>query len=76
MTAPVGGIVEAGAVGQSVATALVAAASPGRLLVGSRQDHQARGLVADLQDLAVTSRPRSQVGAGAAAPTCPAATPW
>ncbi|MFD5788546.1 NAD(P)-binding domain-containing protein [Streptomyces sp. NPDC127037] len=74
MIAPVVGIVGAGAVGQSVATALVAAGVPGRLLVVSRQEHQVRGLVADLQDLAVTSRSRSQVEAGAVAdlPGCDA----
>ncbi|WP_405898114.1 NAD(P)-binding domain-containing protein [Streptomyces sp. NBC_00727] len=64
MIAPVVGIVGAGAVGQSVATALVAAGLPGRLLIVSRQERQVRGLVADLQDLAATSRSRSQVEAG------------
>ncbi|MGA5700725.1 lactate/malate family dehydrogenase [Peterkaempfera bronchialis] len=64
MTAAVVGIVGAGAVGQTLAAGLVAAALPGRLLVASRQLDQARALAADLQDLAHAARSRTQVEAG------------
>ncbi|WP_405986902.1 lactate/malate family dehydrogenase [Streptomyces sp. NBC_00872] len=66
MTAAVVGIVGAGAVGQTLATSLVAAALPGRLLVVSRQPDQVRALAADLQDLAHASSSRTQVEAGGA----------
>ncbi|MFD5790491.1 NAD(P)-binding domain-containing protein [Streptomyces sp. NPDC127037] len=62
--APVVGIVGAGAVGQSVAAALVAAGLPGRLLLVSRRPDQVQGLCADLQDLAHTARSRSLIEAG------------
>ncbi|MER7311123.1 NAD(P)-binding domain-containing protein [Streptomyces halstedii] len=64
MKGPVVGIVGAGAVGQALATCLVAAALPERLLVVARQPSQVQGLTADLQDLAVTARSRSQIEAG------------
>ncbi|TXR99725.1 lactate dehydrogenase [Streptomyces sp. col6] len=62
--APVVGIVGTGAVGQSVAAALVAAGLPGRLLLVSRRPDQVQGLCADLQDLAHTARSRSLIEAG------------
>ncbi|MFJ8332857.1 lactate dehydrogenase [Streptomyces sp. NPDC094437] len=49
--------------GQSVATSLVAAALPGRLLVVSRQPAQVHGLTADLQDLAQAARSRTRIEA-------------
>ncbi|MFE7482455.1 NAD(P)-binding domain-containing protein [Streptomyces sp. NPDC057552] len=52
---PVVGVVGAGAVGQAVATSLVAVELPARLLVVSRQVDQAQALAADLQDLAVAA---------------------
>ncbi|MCI3223817.1 NAD(P)-binding domain-containing protein [Streptomyces sp. NP-1717] len=52
VTAAVVGVVGVGAVGQTLAAGLVAAALPGRLLVVSRQPDQVRALTADLQDLA------------------------
>lgn len=58
------GIVGAGAVGQTVAASLVAAALPGRLLVVSRRPDQVHGLTADLQDLAVSARSGTMVEAG------------
>lgn len=64
MTGPVIGIVGAGAVGQTLATGLVAAALPERLLVVARRPSQVQGLTADLQDLALTTRSRSRVDAG------------
>lgn len=64
MSGPVVGIVGAGAVGQTLAASLVAAALPGRLLVVSRQPDQVHGLTADLQDLALAARSRTEVGAG------------
>ncbi|WP_406067342.1 NAD(P)-binding domain-containing protein [Streptomyces sp. NBC_01020] len=64
MNGPLVGIVGAGAVGQTLAAGLVAAAFPERLLVVSRQPDQARALAADLQDLALTSRSRTQADAG------------
>ncbi|WP_307853677.1 lactate/malate family dehydrogenase [Streptomyces tagetis] len=64
MSGPVVGIVGAGAVGQTVATSLVTAGLPDRLLVVSRQPSQVRGLCADLQDLAHTTRSRSLIEAG------------
>ncbi|MCX4550631.1 MULTISPECIES: lactate/malate family dehydrogenase [unclassified Streptomyces] len=64
MSGPVVGIVGAGAVGQTLAASLVAAALPGRLLVVSRQPDQARGLTADLQDLALAAGSRTQVEPG------------
>ncbi|NDK24620.1 lactate dehydrogenase [Streptomyces sp. TR1341] len=64
MNGPVVGILGAGAVGQTVATSLVTAGLPERLLVVSRQPSQVQGLCADLQDLAHTARSRSQVEAG------------
>lgn len=65
--APVVGIVGAGAVGQSVAAALVAAGVPGRLLVVSRRPDRVQGLTADLQDLSHTARLRSTIEAGVVA---------
>lgn len=67
MSGPVVGIVGAGAVGQTLATALVAAALPERLLVVSRQLDQAHGLAADLQDLGLAAGSRTTVAAGEAA---------
>ncbi|WP_406458726.1 lactate dehydrogenase [Streptomyces sp. NBC_00876] len=64
MSGPMVGIVGAGAVGQTLSAALVAAALPGRLLVVSRQQDQVHGLVADLQDLALAARSRTTVEAG------------
>lgn len=64
MTGPVVGVVGAGAVGQAVATGLVAAALPRRLLVVARRAVQVQGFAADLQDLALTARSRSLVEAG------------
>ncbi|MFF2940147.1 NAD(P)-binding domain-containing protein [Streptomyces niveus] len=56
MTGALVGIVGAGAVGQTLAAGLVAAALPDRLLVVSRQPDQVRALTADLQDLAHSAR--------------------
>ncbi|WP_439082038.1 lactate/malate family dehydrogenase [Streptomyces sp. WL006] len=67
MTGPVVGVVGAGAVGQAVAAGLVSVALPERLVVVSRREAQVRGLVADLQDLALTARSHTQVEAGDAA---------
>lgn len=67
MTGPLVGIVGAGAVGQTLATGLVTAALPGRLLVVARRPAQAQGLTADLQDLAHAARSRTEVEAGAVA---------
>ncbi|MFE4537505.1 NAD(P)-binding domain-containing protein [Streptomyces scopuliridis] len=64
MSGPVVGIVGAGAVGQTLAAGLVAAGLSGRLLVVSRQPDQVHGLTADLQDLALAARSRTEVGAG------------
>ncbi|MFY0509915.1 lactate/malate family dehydrogenase [Streptomyces anulatus] len=64
MTGPVVGVVGGGAVGQVLATGLVSVALAERLVVVSRREDQTRGLVADLQDLAVSARSRTQVGAG------------
>ncbi|MFJ9886140.1 NAD-binding protein [Streptomyces sp. NPDC091287] len=64
MTGPVVGVVGAGAVGQALATSLVSLALAERLVVVSRREEQTRGLVADLQDLAVAARSRTQVEAG------------
>ncbi|MEU2248150.1 NAD(P)-binding domain-containing protein [Streptomyces sp. NPDC019224] len=64
MSGPVVGIVGAGAVGQTVATSLVTAGLPERLLVVSRQPSQVQGLCTDLQDLAQTAQSRSLVEAG------------
>ncbi len=64
MNAPVVGIVGAGAVGQSLATGLITADLPGRLLVVARRPSQVHGLTADLQDLALAARSRARVEAG------------
>ncbi|MET9553736.1 NAD(P)-binding domain-containing protein [Streptomyces sp. NPDC006645] len=64
MTAAVVGVVGAGAVGQTLAAGLVAAALPDRLLVVSRQPDQVRALTADLQDLAHAARSRTVVEPG------------
>ncbi|WP_338485177.1 NAD(P)-binding domain-containing protein [Streptomyces sp. SCSIO 75703] len=64
MSGPVVGIVGAGAVGQTVATSLVAAGLSERLIVVSRRPSQVQGLCADLQDLAHTARSRSLIEAG------------
>ncbi|MFF5563959.1 NAD(P)-binding domain-containing protein [Streptomyces sp. NPDC012623] len=64
MSGPVVGIVGAGGVGQTLATGLVAAALPGRLLVVSRQPARVHGLTADLQDLSLATRSRTAVEAG------------
>ncbi|MFJ6889675.1 lactate dehydrogenase [Streptomyces californicus] len=64
MTGPVVGVVGAGAVGQAVAAGLVSVALPERLVVVSRREAQVRGLVADLQDLALSARSHTQVAAG------------
>ncbi|UZI29445.1 lactate/malate family dehydrogenase [Streptomyces sp. VB1] len=64
MTGPVVGVIGAGAVGQALATGLVSVALAERLVVVSRRQEQARGLVADLQDLALSVRSRTQVEAG------------
>ncbi|MFG2722804.1 NAD(P)-binding domain-containing protein [Streptomyces sp. NPDC048416] len=64
MSGPVVGIVGAGAVGQAVATGLVAAGLPGRLVVVARKAVQVQGLTADLQDLALTAGVSSRVDAG------------
>ncbi|WP_242570624.1 NAD(P)-binding domain-containing protein [Streptomyces sp. NP-1717] len=58
------GVVGAGAIGQTLAAGLVAAALPGRLLVVSRQPDQVRALTADLQDLAHAARSRTVVEPG------------
>ncbi|MEU9746653.1 lactate/malate family dehydrogenase [Streptomyces niveus] len=58
------GVVGAGAVGQTLAAGLVAAALPERLLVVSRQPDQVRALAADLQDLAHATRSRTVVEPG------------
>ncbi|MFD5747706.1 NAD(P)-binding domain-containing protein [Streptomyces sp. NPDC127033] len=60
---PVVGIVGAGAVGQTLAVGLIAAALPGRLLVVSRHAEQVHALTADLQDLAHAARSRTQIEA-------------
>ncbi len=70
MNAPVVGIVGAGAVGQTLAAALVATGLPGRLLVVSRQPDQVHGLTADLEDLAVAARSRTRVEASEVADLC------
>ncbi|MFG3406494.1 lactate dehydrogenase [Streptomyces sp. NPDC048142] len=67
MTGPVVGVVGAGAVGQVLAAGLVSVALPGRLVVVSRREEQTRGLVADLQDLALSARSHTQVEAGSTA---------
>lgn len=64
MSGPVVGIVGAGAVGQTLAASLVAAALPERLLVVSRQPDQVNGLAADLQDLALAAQSRTMVEPG------------
>ncbi|WP_329378344.1 lactate/malate family dehydrogenase [Streptomyces sp. NBC_01716] len=66
MSGPVVGIVGTGAVGQTLAAGLVAAALPERLLLVSRRFTQVYGLTADLQDLAHTTRSRTLVEAGEA----------
>ncbi|MFB8347887.1 lactate/malate family dehydrogenase [Streptomyces niveus] len=74
MTGALVGIVGAGAVGQTLAAGLVAAALPDRLLVVSRQPDQASALAADLQDLAHAARSRTEVEPGEVAdlPGCDA----
>ncbi|MEU2823013.1 NAD(P)-binding domain-containing protein [Streptomyces cavourensis] len=67
MNGPVIGVVGAGAVGQVVAAGLVAVELPGRLVVVSRRTEQARGLAADLQDMALSVRSRTGVEAGGVA---------
>ncbi|MET9557193.1 NAD(P)-binding domain-containing protein [Streptomyces sp. NPDC006645] len=64
VTGAVVGIVGAGAIGQTLAAGLVAAALPDRLLVVSRQPDQVRALTADLQDLAHAARSRTVVEPG------------
>jgi L-lactate dehydrogenase len=67
VSAPTVGVVGAGAVGQTVCASLVATGLPHRLLIVSRRREQTRGLAADLQDLAQSSRSRVEVEAGDAA---------
>lgn len=50
------GLIGAGAVGQSVATALCTSQLSERLLIGSRTREQARALAADIEDLRETTR--------------------
>lgn len=64
MNGPVVGIVGAGAVGQTLATSLIAAGLPERLHIVARRPEQVQGLTADLQDLAHTVRSRSRAEAG------------
>ncbi|WP_217231457.1 lactate/malate family dehydrogenase [Streptomyces anulatus] len=64
MTGPVVGVVGAGAVGQALAAGLVSVALSARLVVVSRRTEQARGLVADLEDMALSVRSSTQVEAG------------
>ncbi|MEV7116339.1 lactate/malate family dehydrogenase [Streptomyces anulatus] len=64
MTGPVVGVVGAGAVGQTLAAGLVSVALSARLVVVSRRTEQVRGLVADLEDMALSVRSSTQVEAG------------
>ncbi|MEV8007258.1 lactate/malate family dehydrogenase [Streptomyces parvus] len=64
MNGPVIGVVGAGAVGQVLAAGLVSVSLPARLVVVSRRMEQARALVSDLEDMALSVRSRTQVEAG------------
>ncbi|MFE8975859.1 2-dehydropantoate 2-reductase N-terminal domain-containing protein [Streptomyces cyaneofuscatus] len=64
MTGPVIGVVGAGAVGQILAAVLLSLALPGRLVLVSRRTEQAHGLVADLEDMALSVRSRTRIEAG------------
>lgn len=64
MNATVVGIVGAGAVGQSLAAALVTDTLPDRLVVVSRNPGRARGLIADVEDLVCTTRSRTEIKVG------------